>query len=61
MRAGMEAGTSRSMPSIRNDVKKVGRKTTKKRSKVEEEEGQEEVRVTRCKKSRASSWAKLAG
>lgn len=46
--AGMEAGTSRSMPGIRirEDMKKERQKTTKKRNKVEEEEDQEEVNCT---------------
>lgn len=52
MFAGMEAGTSRSMPGtrIREDMKKERPKTTKKRNKVEEEEDQEEVRVAQRNK-----------
>lgn len=46
--AGMEAGTSRSMPGIRirEDMKKERQKTTKKRNNVEEKEDQEEVNCT---------------
>lgn len=50
--AGMEAGSSRSMPGtrIREDAKKGGQKAAKKRNKVEEEEEQEEVKVAERKK-----------
>lgn len=48
----MEAGTSRSMPDIKmkGDAKKKGQKSTKKRTKVEAEEEQEEVRLLQGKK-----------
>lgn len=60
--AGMEAGTSRSMPGIRirEDMTKERQKTTKKRNKVEEEEDQEEVRVTHVIKSRTGSLGRVA-
>lgn len=48
MSAVMEAGTSRSMPDIRlrEDMKKKGQKTAKKRTKAEKEEDEEEVRLS---------------
>lgn len=62
MFAGMEAGTSRSMPGIRirEDMKKEGQKNTKKRNKVEDEEDQEEVRITHRKKEQKRQFRKTA-
>lgn len=53
----MEAGTSRSIADlrIREDMKKEGQKTAKKRHKIEDQEAQEEVRLARRKE------AELAG
>lgn len=47
MSAVMEAGTSRSMPDIRirEDMKKKGQKSVKKRTNAEKEEAEEEVRL----------------
>lgn len=50
--AVMEAGSSRSMPDtkMKGDAKKKGQKSAKKRTKVEAEEEQEEVRLGQGKK-----------
>lgn len=51
MSAVMEAGTSRSIANIRikEDMKKEGQKTAKKRHKIEDQEDQEEVRLAQRK------------
>lgn len=61
MFAGMEAGTSRSMPGtrIREDMKKEGEKATKKRNQVEEEEDSEAVRVAERRKEQKGLAASM--
>lgn len=51
MSAVMEAGTSRSIANIKikEDMKKDGQKTAKKRHKIEDQEDQEEVRFAQRK------------